>query len=512
MPPSSSSTPYYNNTDNNAPIVVQGQSVVVASQEQYEEFGKPQHQRDRRPSPGCRDAIWAVLFYAQLGVMATVTVLYAPQVATTAMSSNEQRALAENDNDDDDASMMSFTTQDLSIEPRALAWLTAVAGVFGCILSSVAMGFMIRYAETLIKTALVWNILVSLIMALGSLLTGLFPGALVGLVCAGGAAYYAYRVWTRVPFAAVHLVTAITAVRAHAGLVVYAYLSLLLLSGWTVWWTTAAVSTMLVVHECDGDGDCQHELQGILLCLFLLSYYWTAQVLTNVVHVTVAGTVGSWWWDTASSASGGCCSSAVRDSYRRSLTTSFGSICLGSLVVAVLQTIRTLVQTIREQQQQDGMFLCVVECLIGCIESLVKYFNKWAFVYVGLYGSSFMESGRSVMTLFQQRGWTSIITDLMVDTVLALVGAGVGLMTGLLAVVLGAVLGLSAATWSSAGLVGFALGFGMSSVLFSVVSSAVNTVVVCYAEAPQEFHTNHPALALRMRGAWREAFPSDFNY
>lgn len=293
------------------------------------------------------------------------------------------------------------------------------------------------------------------------------------------------------------------------GLVFYAYLSLILLFGWTIWWSAASVSTILVVHECDGDGECGKEIQGLYVFLFLVSYYWTCQVITNVVHVTVAGTVGSWWW--VPHEASGCCSRAVQDSYRRSLTTSFGSICFGSLIVAIIQALKEILHQMR--QQDDGIMICIADCLLGCIESLVEYFNKWAFVYVGLYGSSFMESGRSVMTLFKNRGWTSIITDLMVDTVLNLVGFGVGAITALVGVVIGASLGLgSGATLVTAGLIGFALGYGMSSVLFSVVSSAVNTVVVCYAEAPNEFHTNHPQLASNMRDAWREAFPDTFNY
>jgi hypothetical protein len=33
------------------------------------------------------------------------------------------------------------------------------------------------------------------------------------------------------------------------------------------------------------------------------------------------------------------------------------------------------------QMRNDGdqLLLCIAECLIGCIESLMEYFNKWAF-------------------------------------------------------------------------------------------------------------------------------------
>jgi hypothetical protein len=43
----------------------------------------------------------------------------------------------------------------------------------------------------------------------------------------------------------------------------------------------------------------------------------------------------------------------------------------------------------------------------------------------------------------------------------------------------------------------------------SVVASAVNTVIVCFAEAPREFEENHPQLSMEMRSAWRQAWPDE---
>jgi hypothetical protein len=56
------------------------------------------------------------------------------------------------------------------------------------------------------------------------------------------------------------------------------------------------------------------------------------------------------------------------------------------------------------------------------------------------------------------------------------------------------------------------MGALFASTLLGVVSSAVNTVIVCYAEAPNEFQQNHPQLSEDMRLAWRQAWPQDFNY
>ena len=43
--------------------------------------------------------------------------------------------------------------------------------------------------------------------------------------------------------------------------------------------------------------------------------------------------------------------------------------------------------------------------------------------------------------------------------------------------------------------------------MMSVVGSAVNTVIVCFAEAPAEFEANHPELSREMRMTWRQAWP-----
>lgn len=42
-----------------------------------------------------------------------------------------------------------------------------------------------------------------------------------------------------------------------------------------------------------------------------------------------------------------------------------------------------------------------------------------------------------------------------------------------------------------------------------VVGSAVNTVIVCFAEAPAELELNHPQLSMEMRSAWRQAWPDE---
>jgi len=215
---------------------------------------------------------------------------------------------------------------------------------------------------------------------------------------------------------------------------------------------------------------------------------------------------GTWWFVPEEGKA--CCSSGVYNSLYRSLTTSFGSICFGSLVVAIVQALRQMVHSAR--QQEGGILLCLLECIIACIEDIIEYFNKWAFVYVGLYGYSYFEAGKNVFSLFRNRGWDAIIADNLVGNALFLVSLVVGGLTGGVGIAIAATPILDDAAGNATLItffIGFLVGLVICSVLMSVVGSGVNTVIVLYAEAPAEFQQNYPELSNQMREAWQKVYP-----
>ena len=77
-----------------------------------------------------------------------------------------------------------------------------------------------------------------------------------------------------------------------------------------------------------------------------------------------------------------------------------------------------------------ALLACIAECILGCLESLLQYFNKWAFIYVGLYGFSYLESGKKVIELFKARGWDTIIADDLISMALFMLSVLCGLISG----------------------------------------------------------------------------------
>lgn len=53
-------------------------------------------------------------------------------------------------------------------------------------------------------------------------------------------------------------------------------------------------------------------------------------------------------------------------------------------------------------------------------------------MYVGIYGFGYIEAGRNVIELFQQKGWTVIISDDLCDRVLFMISLGIGFLAGLI--------------------------------------------------------------------------------
>jgi len=346
----------------------------------------------------CRDVFWAILLYAHLVGVAIVTIQYAPMVVSDmAGQYGGGRFLFDWDDyslwGNGDSNRNLEGEEEFELKMNTIWSILLVSGMSGFFISSLAMSLMMAIPTGMIKIALAFNLIVTAGVCVFAVVAGAIGVAIMAGIGLLLTIYYTYIVWRRIPFAASTLVTALTAVKCNMGLAFFAYNNIMITFLWAMWWTTAFVATFYVLGDCNADGYCEHEINSFLVFLFLLSFYWTTQVIKNIVHVTVAGTVGTWWFVPGEARS--CCSPAVRNSYWRSVTTSFGSICFGSLLVAIIQATREIIYSMRNED--NSLLVCLLDCILGLLEQLAEYFNKWAYIYVGLYGYGFVEASVSVL-------------------------------------------------------------------------------------------------------------------
>ncbi|KAL8531654.1 hypothetical protein ACS0TY_008300 [Phlomoides rotata] len=218
-----------------------------------------------------------------------------------------------------------------------------------------------------------------------------------------------------------------------------------------------------------------------LLVVFSVSLFWTGAVLCNVVHVVVSGMVF------LVLIHGGRDSltmppKPVVNSLQYAVTTSFGSICYGSLFTAAIRTLRWEIRGLRSKIGSNECLLCCVDFLFHLVEFLVRWFNKYAYVQIAVYGKSFNHSAKDAWELFQSTGVEALIAYDCSGAVLFMSTVLGGLISG-----------TCAAIWTKmkhperivmVGSTAMLLGMILVGLAMVVVESAVTSIYICYAEDP----------------------------
>lgn len=327
----------------------------------------------------------------------------------------------------------------------------------------------------------------------------------------------------RVKFAAAHLKVAGTAVLRLPMTLAVALVMVLVNIAWSYVWILGTTGFMFhqeyvkfsdicTVDQCELDMVAGTVL-GVLFGMLLI-YFWGSFVFKNVIGVTVAGTVASWKNKSDSAF-------ITLGAWLRAVTLNLGSICFGSLIVAILESIRAILNILASMSNKSGncvaacLFSCL-SCLIGCIQSWVEMFNRFAYAYVGCYGYSFISASKHVCQLFASKGWTAIVNDDLTNNVFFLGNIVVGAMTAFIAIQMvddkdKAKLEVLQHPDAVIGFFAFVVGYATNNLFMSVIASAVTTVFVLWAEDPHGWQLTRPEAYGSLHDAWLKIYPEEYN-
>ncbi|GJP60148.1 hypothetical protein CLOP_g17283, partial [Closterium sp. NIES-67] len=296
---------------------------------------------------------------------------------------------------------------------------------------------------------------------------------------------YIWLVRHRIPFSATILKHAVHVVNTFPSTIWVAYLFLFLSLVWTVIWVLGVSGAMSLSNSF-----------GVLIIL-VLSNYWTMEVFRNVVHTTVAGTTATYYFLRHNMPP-----NPTSLALHRAATKSFGSICFGSLIVALIQTIRFIVAALANNDDGGNFIACCAQCILACIEAIVEFFNKYAYIQIAMYGKTFIRASKDTWELFKARGVDVLINDDLSGGVLGL-GMFIG---GVLAALVGGLLSLNKAVdlLAAVSILSFIIGIFLTGMTLTVVDSAVGTFYVCYAEDPATLQQNDPVLYNKVQERDRE--------
>jgi hypothetical protein len=218
-----------------------------------------------------------------------------------------------------------------------------------------------------------------------------------------------------------------------------------------------------------------------LLLYQVFAFLWIAAFLSAVYQHVVAGSVAGWYF------SRDVMSSRPRENAFTSLfhamTTSSGSLAFGALVLAFVQFLNFLLELSKKSNSKNKLLVCLIsalQCILGCIQGIVQYINKFAYIHIAMHGYSFCKAAKECFELISRNFFSAVIMDTITGFVLFV---GKALFTALSAIITIAIMDASHRhlSYVTLGLT-IILSFAVLHIISHVIGVSVDTVFVCYLE------------------------------
>lgn len=357
------------------------------------------------------------------------------------------------------------------------------------------------------------NIVFAFVTAIYMLSRKYWSGGIVFLLFAVLSVFFFISWISRIPFSVLMLQTSIDVSKKFGHVYIVSILGGLLATAFGAWYSVTLVAIYAKYEPADSNGGgnpaCANGGGGCgtgkvigLIAFITFAMYWISEWLKNTIHVTISGVYGSWYFMPNNFPKG-----ATRGAFKRTVTYSFGSISLGSLVVAIINCLRQLCSIAQQQASQDGnivgvVLFCCLQCLIGLLDWAVQFINRYAFSHIALYGKSYIAAAKDTWKMIKDRGIDALINECLVGPVFSMGATFIGYACALLAYLY---IVFTEPGYNSTGgftpvvvAFSFLIGTQIANIFTTPLSSGMDTLFVAMAWDPEVLMREHPDLYDRM--------------
>ncbi|KAJ3043032.1 hypothetical protein HDV00_005939 [Rhizophlyctis rosea] len=178
------------------------------------------------------------------------------------------------------------------------------------------------------------------------------------------------------------------------------------------------------------DPEVSHKMEWFHLFGFL----WSWAFLVGFSQLTLAGAFSLWYWTLDKRR---IPSFPVLRSLYRTIRYHLGSIALGSVLIAIVQIIRIALGMFARkakmtQNKTLAYILACVQCCLKCLEKLIKWINKNAYIEIAIRGRSFCTSASAAFSLLLRNVLRTIAVDWVGDFILFLAKIAITVATGVI--------------------------------------------------------------------------------
>ncbi|XP_040607502.1 choline transporter-like protein 5 isoform X3 [Mesocricetus auratus] len=235
-----------------------------------------------------------------------------------------------------------------------------------------------------------------------------------------------------------------------------------------------------------------HEYIIVFQIYNLFAFLWLVNFVIALGQCTLAGAFASYYW-------------AMRKpedipryplflAFGRAVRYHTGSLAFGSLILASVQMFKVIIEyldsRLKKAQNSVARFLqCCLRCCFWCLEKMVKFLNRNAYIMIALYGKNFCASTRDAFYLLMRNILKVAVTDEVTHFILLLGKILVSGIVGVLAFLLFTerlqeiVEGPTTLNYYWVPFLTLVLGsYLIAHGFFSVYSMCVETIFICFCE------------------------------
>ncbi|XP_058029069.1 choline transporter-like protein 2 isoform X2 [Ahaetulla prasina] len=186
-------------------------------------------------------------------------------------------------------------------------------------------------------------------------------------------------------------------------------------------------STSNVTKLCPGarclfafyGGETAYHKYLIIFQIFnIFMFFWLANFVIALGQVTLAGAFASYYW--AFKKPDDMPAFPLFSSFGRALRYHTGSLAFGSMILAIVQVIRVILEYLDHKlKASENMFakflLTCFKCCFWCLEKFIKFLNRNAYIMIAIYGTNFCTSARNAFSLLMRNIIRVAVLDKVTD-------------------------------------------------------------------------------------------------
>nr|XP_057946946.1 choline transporter-like protein 2 isoform X2 [Doryrhamphus excisus] len=177
-------------------------------------------------------------------------------------------------------------------------------------------------------------------------------------------------------------------------------------------WQTCDPKITVTDHSCSacafafyGGETTFHKFLSVFQFYNLFLFFWCANFVLALGQVTLAGAFSSYYW--AFNKPDDIPAYPIMSSLRIALRYHMGSMAFGSLILAVVQFIRFLLEYIEQRLQgaENRFTKFLLKCMklcFWCLEKCIRFINRNAYIMVAIYGKNFCSAAKDSFFLLMR--------------------------------------------------------------------------------------------------------------